>query len=74
MGFINFDRASWKDEASIITTVFFLKFKVRIGLPILPPSFALILFFFKICSITLQVVDFPFVPVTTIDFTFLLVK
>ena len=39
-----------------------------------PPSWHLNLFFLRRCSSNLQVVDFPFVPVTTILFNFLLLK
>ena len=40
----------------------------KTGLPILPPTTAFILFLFNTCSIILQTVDFPFVPVMTIVF------
>ena len=46
------------------------KFKSRTGFPIFPPNLTLILFFFNTCSRILHVVDFPFVPVRTIDFIF----
>ena len=67
---MNLEYSSWNDEASIITNEFSFGIKSNIGLPIFPPKLVLILFFFKTCSIILQVVDFPFVPVTTIDFRF----
>ena len=40
--------------------------KDKIGLPIFPTVFTLYLAVFKIFSIILQVVDFPFVPVIEI--------
>ena len=53
---------------------FFFTFKLRMGVPIFPPNNTLNLFFFNKCEIILQVVDFPFVPVITILFKFLLTK
>ena len=50
---------------------FFCNFKLNIGFPIFPQTFTLNLFFFNKCSKILQVVDFPLVPVTTIDLIFL---
>ena len=38
----------------------------KIGVPIFPPSENFILFFLSNCANNLQVVDLPFVPVTTI--------
>ena len=46
----------------------FSKFKSKTGFPIFPPNSTFMLFFFNTCSRILHVVDFPFVPVTTIDF------
>ena len=46
--------------------MFFLIFKSKIGVPIFPPKRTLNLFFLSKCVKILQVVDFPFVPVTTI--------
>ena len=40
----------------------------KIGVPIFPPSEDLNLFFWRRCLKTLQVVDLPLVPVTTIVF------
>mgnify|MGYP004197963865 CR=1 FL=1 len=68
VGLINWEYASWKEEASIITVIFFLILLSSIGFPIFPPTWVFILFFFKICSISLQVVDLPLLPVTTIGF------
>ena len=52
----------------MITKGPFFKSKFKTGFPIFPPNLTLILFFFKTCSRILHVVDFPFVPVTTIVF------
>ena len=46
----------------------------KIGFPIFPPNEHFKLFFLKRWAINLQVVDFPFVPVTTIVLDLLLVK
>ena len=45
--------------------------KSKIGLPILPTVFTLYFSVFKIFSIILQVVDFPFVPVIVMTVLFL---
>ena len=58
----------------MITKLFFVFFKLKIGIPIFPPKKHLILFFLRRCSNALQVVDLPLVPVTTILFDLLLVK
>ena len=52
----------------MITRGWFFKSKSKTGFPIFPPTLTLILFFLNTCSRILQVVDFPFVPVTTIVF------
>ena len=44
-GQIYFECESWKEEASIITKPFLGLFKSKTGVPILPPSENLILFF-----------------------------
>ena len=46
----------------------------KTGVPIFPPSSTLNLLFFNKWAIILQVVDFPFDPVTTIDLNFELLK
>ena len=58
----------------MIIKFFFEFFKLKIGVPIFPPSEHLILFFLKKCANNLQVVDLPFVPVTTMLLNLFLVK
>ena len=63
---INLEYASWNEDISMTTIDFLLQEIFKIGSPILPPIFTLKLFFLRISKINLQVVDFPFVPVTAI--------
>ena len=57
-----------------MTKLFLLCFRLRIGVPIFPPNEKFILFFLSKCANNLEVVDFPFEPVTTMLFNFLLVR
>ena len=71
---MNFECESWNDEASIITNLFLVLIISKIGMPIFPPSENLNLFLRSNCASNLQVVDLPFVPVTTILLDLFLVK
>ena len=57
-----------------MTKLFLETFKSKIGTPILPPSEHFNLFFFRTCSINLQVVDLPLVPVTIILFDLIFLR